>query len=65
MHQSLHDADLLLVAVRHIFDRSFEVKLQARIQEQHPGILQQINRTGELAKETEQTLREFFREQFQ
>lgn len=38
----------------------FEAELLACIETEHPGLLQQINRTGELTDETHQLLRTFF-----
>jgi F-type H+-transporting ATPase subunit alpha len=39
---------------------AFEAQLLARIEIEHPGLLQQVNRTGELTDETRQLLRTFF-----
>jgi F-type H+-transporting ATPase subunit alpha len=39
---------------------AFEAKLLSQVEEDHPGLLQQINRTGELTDETHQLLRAFF-----
>jgi F-type H+-transporting ATPase subunit alpha len=38
----------------------FEARLLARVETEHPGLLQQINRTGELTEETRQLLRALF-----
>jgi len=39
---------------------TFEAELSARVEAEHPGLLQQINRTGELTDEARQLLRAFF-----
>jgi len=39
---------------------AFEARLLARTETEHPGLLQQINRTGELTEETRQLLRALF-----
>jgi F-type H+-transporting ATPase subunit alpha len=39
---------------------AFEAQLLARTETEHPGLLQQINRTGELTEETHQLLRALF-----
>jgi F-type H+-transporting ATPase subunit alpha len=58
---------ILLAATKGLLDRvppedvpAFETRLLARIKDEHPGLLQQINRTGELTDETRQLLSAFF-----
>ena len=58
---------VLLAAIEGLLDDvalgnvpTFETGLLARIEAEHPGLLQQINRTGELTDETRQLLQTFF-----
>jgi F-type H+-transporting ATPase subunit alpha len=58
---------ILLAAMEGLLDRippedvpAFETQLLARVKDRHPGLLQQINRTGELTDETRQLLGTFF-----
>ncbi|MBN1814620.1 MAG: F0F1 ATP synthase subunit alpha [Anaerolineae bacterium] len=58
---------ILLAATEGLLDdvppgnvQTFEAGLLARIEAEHPGLLQQINRTGELTDETRQLLHAFF-----
>jgi F-type H+-transporting ATPase subunit alpha len=58
---------ILLAATEGLLDQippedvpTFETRLLARVKNEHPGLLQQINRTGELTDETRQLLSAFF-----
>ncbi|MBN1976215.1 MAG: F0F1 ATP synthase subunit alpha [Anaerolineae bacterium] len=58
---------ILLAAIEGLLDNvppgnvpTFETALLVRIEVEHPGLLQQINRTGELTEETRQLLRTLF-----
>jgi F-type H+-transporting ATPase subunit alpha len=58
---------ILLAAISGLLDKiplekapAFEAQLLTRIELEHPGLLQQVNRTGELTDETRQLLRAFF-----
>jgi len=58
---------ILLAATEGLLDQvppedvpAFETKLLAHVKDEHPGLLQQINRTGKLTDETRQLLDAFF-----